>query len=559
MKKTHLYILSLLALLVSCYDDKGGNDFDTVLPDVIMEIPEEAYSAALGSQITITPLIETTIDENDLEFKWEVLGTELYNSQGRNFYSPLVNDEEQGKVLNYTCHLDSAVTALNTSYKCRLHAQQKSTGRDFYSTNTFTITISGITGLLVLHGDDNQCDVGVIEADEFTPEANSLPESPKATPALYSSANNGTKIEGKGKSIIHALQGDYYWGYSSVNYLYRIFAQTDKETVWMNSADLSYYGDWNSMFYLQDDRAVNSNKPKGFLICDDIWAAFDGDDVFMMQANQQPVFLFAEFTPETVCQDGNSFILAPFFEKVASKGVQYMAYSSSVNGKSQKGFVGISNSWLGNITPYTSLIDTKNDAVKFNPADMKADLIEMNTDDRQHVMAVLKGDTDNATYPNKFFAIDLYPNASSAGESGNQNVPQYIYDLSAQKDISYAIAFEFGATKNMCYYATPTDVYQYGVDGETLYAASKLDMTDGSALNISGEITMMKFLESPNVSTHYTEPILLVATYSGGSSALYALHIDTTTGKVVTAVKYDSSNVEGWNFGKIYDVNIKAI
>ena len=31
------------------------------------------------------------------------------------------------------------------------------------------------------------------------------------------------------------------------------------------------------------------------------------------------------------------------------------------------------------------------------------------------------------------------------------------------------------------------------------------------------------------------------------------------TGKVVKAVKYDESNVDGWAFGRIADVNIKGL
>ena len=60
------------------------------------------------------------------------------------------------------------------------------TGRNFYSTNTFTITIAGITGLLVLHGDDASSDIGILEAEEFTPSANSLPASPSAVTDMYS-------------------------------------------------------------------------------------------------------------------------------------------------------------------------------------------------------------------------------------------------------------------------------------------------------------------------------------------------------------------------------------
>ena len=84
-------------------------------------------------------------------------------------------------------------------------------------------------------------------------------------------------------------------------------------------------------------------------------------------------------------------------------------------------------------------------------------------------------------------------------------------------------------------------------------------MTDGSVISFSGEVTMMKLLNSPNITTHNTTPILLVATFDGAEAALYALHMDETTGKVLKKVRYGKDNVGGWNFGRISDVNIKGL
>ena len=70
---------------------------------------------------------------------------------------------------------------------------------------------------------------------------------------------------------------------------------------------------------------------------------------------------------------------------------------------------------------------------------------------------------------------------------------------------------------------------------------------------------MMKRLDSPAVTTHFSDEILLVATWNGTASSIYALYLDTMTGNVSKTVKYGADNVAGWNFGKIYDVNIKAL
>lgn len=134
-----IMVLMSLTFFTSCYDDQNGNDFDTVMSDVLIVIPETAYSGGLGQTITIEPQVNTDIPESDLEYYWEVRGSR-YNDQGRAFYASLVDMDKQGKTLNYTCKLDSNITSLNKSYKCRLRVHQKSTGRDFYSDAGFTIT-----------------------------------------------------------------------------------------------------------------------------------------------------------------------------------------------------------------------------------------------------------------------------------------------------------------------------------------------------------------------------------------------------------------------------------
>ena len=65
-------------------------------------------------------------------------------------------------------------------------------------------------------------------------------------------------------------------------------------------------------------------------------------------------------------------------------------YATTVNGQTRKGFLGITQTYSFN-PKYVKLLDTKADNVKFNPGDMKADLVVMRTDNREHVRAVLKG------------------------------------------------------------------------------------------------------------------------------------------------------------------------
>lgn len=566
MKQLYYTIFCLLTLpfLASCYDDKGGNDFDSPMQDVTMVIPGTAYSGPLGSTITITPKVETDIPESDLQFIWEANG-DLFNEVGRETYSPLLPEEQWQKVLTYTCQLDDNIADLNVSYEVRLHARQISTGRDFYSANTVTLTIEGISGLLVLHGDDNTSDVGVLSAEEFMPSTSSIPETPIVQSTLYSDANDGVTIAGRGEAIVQTTSA-----YMSPQYRdrARIYVKTDEEVVFLNYETLAYDGDWNSLFYLGGrPEQVNDGNPQGYVINGQNLAAFDGDDVFIAQpfGSSWP-YLFASYTPESACADGHAFTFLPFFTEVHYSGIQNMMYANSVDGdNTRKGFVGVSTSSdmsTGGYPGSSRLLDTKGDIVPFNPGDMKADLVQMKMDGRSHMLAVLKGDATHPDYPGQYFAVDLMPNpdtGSDTGESGYKSVPQYVYNISTFPGIADAIAFDFGTASNMSYYATPNAIYQYGFDGSTVYQPNVLNMSDGSALAITGEITMMKFLESPNVTTHNTEPILVVATWDGTNSAIYALHISTGDGKVLRAAKYDAETVDGWAFGRIADVNIKSV
>ena len=121
----------LVMALTSCYDDKGGNDFNSAMPDVSISIPESAYSGKIGDVINIDPVITTDIPETDLEYHWEVNGARS-NSYNRSTFVDLVDSAKQARQLQYVCHLDSNITNLSKSYSCRLRVHQKSTGRDFY-------------------------------------------------------------------------------------------------------------------------------------------------------------------------------------------------------------------------------------------------------------------------------------------------------------------------------------------------------------------------------------------------------------------------------------------
>lgn len=550
-------LLAMTFALAGCYDDQNGLDHDVTMEDVVITIPESAYSGSLGSTISITPEVKTSIAATDLEYHWEVSGART-NSQGREFFASLVNDEAQAETLNYTCHLDSNITTLNTSYECRLRVRQKSTGRDFYSADNFTITIEGLTGLMVLYADGSNSEIGVLQAEEFMPSSSSIPETPQATNGLFASNNGGQQLQGTPQSIMQ-MKVSTDWVSDAGKNRMRVWVRTSSENWWLDRNDLSVYGDWNAIFYLKGDRKVNDGDPKAVFLDESRAYVFDGDDMFRFQPAYVAALLFPEFTPETDFK-GNKYVFAPYFLNVTNySGYQAMAYANAVNGDyTRKGFVGLGN--IGGDAITTDFFDTANDDVPFNPGDMRATLVKMFTDSRGHVVAVLKGDANNAQYAGKYIFVDMDPSAANQGSSNFAGIPQCLCDMSSLASVSEATAFGFGSTQNMYYYATKSAVYRYGLDGTTLSPAQQLCMADGSAIQLDGEITMMKMMSDiKNVSRHDDDEILLVATYNGSRSTLYAFHLDTMTGNVNSMSAYSADNVSGWNFGKIADVYIKAI
>lgn len=567
MKKVFLYIVLFALVVTSCYDNQDSNDFDTALPDVSIMIPGDAFSTSIGGTITIDPVVETDISESDLEYRWEVLGDSL-NGEGHRAFFPLVDSLRQGKRLIYQGKFDSNITMLNSPYTCRLHVIQKSTGRDFYSANTFTITISGITGLMILHGDDDSCDIGILDAKTFTPMTLAEPDTPSVVPNLYS-GNNGRSIDGKPKSITQAVTYSlmaYAAYYTTINERGgKILVQTDKTAEWIDKESFNRIGDWNSVFYGADGEKQNSGKSGGIFAYQIYIFAFDGGSIFGMSPLQQKQFLFPETTPQTKFNDGNTYTFAPVYINTHDKQYTGMLWANSVNGdKSKKGFVGLRMPRPGYIKTYGVLLDSKDDEAAFNPGDMKADLIHMWHDNRGHVLAVLRGDADNVRFAGKIFAIDMYPSGAPIPNSTTpySGIGQYMYDLSGFVGIDNAISFVFGATKNQCYYATDATVWRYSLDAGAALQPEVLGMVDGSAWKPDGEITMMKLLDT---STDFTPTrdqdgsTLIVATYANGNATLWALHLDAMSGRINTAEKFDASTVPGWKFDKIKDVYIKAM
>lgn len=552
--KRNIHLLGILltaSMLSSCLNDKSGELLDNTsnLPDVNIVISESAYSANLGDTICITPDITTDIAESDLKYTWEAKGS-LTNKNNYATYSHLAD----GKDLNYICALDDNITNTNTAYSCRLHVTQVSTGRSFYS-EPFTITITGLSGLMILHDDGNESDLGFLHAADFVIATASQPSVSSAEPFYYSQTH-GCKMKGTGVQVIQSMPE--YCDMSSKVDRCRVLVRTTEEQWWLNRGDLTTFGNWDSMFYLPSSETQRESKPRGYVVCGQLSAIFDGDDCYIMQQTSDVYpYLYPVYSPKVYLADSTTLALDPFMIYVHYSGAQEMLFAHEVNGETRKAFVTINDGSLVNFPKYTRLIEAS-EAAPFDPSNMHADLVTMATNSSRHVLSILKGDDTHPTLAGKYMLADIDPS-----QSQNDKKPCYLQDLSSLDNISDARFFTIGTTSSMFYYATSNGVQNfYAYDGE-LYPQGALKTEAGRNVTFTGEITMMKWLEDPKtwLETRYTDSnqVLMVATWDGSAAHLYTLPINPTSGRAEKVIEYNARSTKGWNFGRIRDIYIKGL
>ena len=524
------FVLATAMLLVSCYDDKGNYDY-TVLELMEITFPSASYIIPIGESLSIVPEVRTTIPDDDLEYTWEV-GVD--NTVTKNYYQ--FWEFAKGKSLNRQFKVDDIFTAAG-SYSIRLHALQKSTGRHFYSPIT-NLQLTGLTGLLVLHGDDSQSDIGIISDTEFLIGSSQLIQR-QINPEYYSSANGGEKIPGKGKFITQ--RGG---GLNAENiYFHAIYAITDKGDVAATYGGMrKIEGGWNSLFY----GGLNKHQPEGLVqsissgLLTDRYVnllAFDGGEMFGTQADDP--FLMAEFGSENAML--KTYDMAPFI-LIASGWQDCTLLFDRIT----RGFIGVLN--FTNVYGKSELAASWYFPVEaagavFNPAQMNADLLWMGEGGVvNHALSVFRRDNGS------LFLAEI----NMVAGNKYSDIPVAVYEMDALPDIKNVIDFaaiKSGNTMYANYYATPSGVYRFTVDGKgTPIDAEQLHQLDGTPVSFGSEkVTKMK-LETLNGEQH-----LYVATFDEATKkgSVYTMTVDPTNGSVNSAINHYTG------FNRISDMFIK--
>lgn len=519
-----LYWIFFVAMAwCSCYDDKGNYDYRD-LEELSVAIKEEGpHNVLFGGTLALTSEVKTVIPETDLQYDWEIQWPSPW-------YNPFVS-VAQGRELNYKW--ENEELNVERAYTMRLHVTQLSNDRHFYSEGvTVNLRTSpSPTGLMVLHGDDRSCDIGIIEAPEFQLAAPASGFVTKTTPASYSAGNGGEKITGKGTGLWQT----YLSNSTSIPENIVVIALTDNGSALANSKTLANEGDWNDMFI----GGLNS-EAEGIYIDGSNMYVFDGGSIF-----KRNYYRFKVDVPTYDYDEGNEETGYRFYPYVFNITSSHSAIGQvQMFDKKTCGFVAVGQA--NNLSNLSSLKTGK--STPFDPGDMKADLVHWANGGQYGMLAVMKSKADGS-----YFIAEMDVEADDA-----ETFAKYKYDLAVAAPVDWA----FGTGRiNMCYYADAQGVYRFTVDGGNAVSPEKLTKEDNTEVTFDGDITLMKILKPTALggswsggSYYMNNKVMVVGTYGGsaGSGQLYSLELDENSGKVKSVLGV----YEG--FDRIEEVEIKG-
>lgn len=493
MKKMILYIC-LVLLTCGCYEDKGNYSYEE-FDEVAINLPGDRvdYEVSLGASLRIDTKVSITSEKEEFDYIWEIY-------YAGDFYQ-FTEGEQLECVFGPSEYVPSA-----GSYIIRLRVKHRTNGIQYYS-KLLTINVVGsTTGLLVLHGDQDSCDIALVRASEFLGTEPVEPIESQFYPNWYSSIN-GRRIPGEGLCVIHSYTSD-----TDPERCY-VIALTEDNGVCVDYKTGIKKMDYNELF----EGGLNKQQPKAFFAIDMNEVALDGGDIFVN-------------APSGAMWGGGSlFFSTPFIS--TEKNYYFAPYVFAVDGwnygadavlfdSNSCSFLQVQGFWGGS-TVISSFIETGTG--KFTLANMNAELLYMDRGGASgHHVAVMKDRTNG-----NIFAVELDFSADIP-----DNIPYARYDLNGMANVENAKAFGFGDNNpNMCYYASGSIIYRYLLLPDVQPESSLLTMADGKTpVSFDGEITMMKILKPNEVwgkfSYYMYNKIMVVGTWNGVEGTLYAFELD---------------------------------
>ena len=497
-----------------CYKDKGNYDY-TDLGGITVDVTSEIYEyrVTLGERLTIPMTVTSDIPEAELGYTWEV---------GVSSRFPAFTE---GKDLDYVVGPNEYFPSYGTFIvKLKVTRQVNGYSAAVYSP-LIRIIVGGESGLMVLHGSDTESDLAMITHPDFMINAGTQ-VAQNITYNLYSSANGGEKLPGKGVLAIQQHTPNSNATTSNVHIV------TDRTSVVAAAAGVVKKSDYVDLFYsLPGYPAFCKGDPQRFQFFGTTRVILDGGDLFVMNASSNPKISVR-----------NEFDGIPNY-KISKHS--YFNSGSYMFEETGRRFIYASTQGSGTLS-YTTYNSTRG---AFNVNDMQADLLffDRGGSSVNNYLGVFKEDDGT------IFLGEI--NFSAPDQDGN-TFARAKYGITDLPGFESAKFYALGSNSSLCYYATSTDVYHYAILGGGLTTTGRKLMMGTEQVPFSGEVTMMKILRplvtgaTTNVYQYHSR-MLLVGTYENNVGTLHAIVLDELSGSALSHKTYTG-------FGRIADANLKS-
>lgn len=524
MKTNSLFIIifSLAAMTISirCSDDKGNYDYVDI-NEVYVDTIGQKTSFVVGQYETleITPAIKFTQQnrpESDFTYKWIIYPNSYV--EANNTIAEVLSTEKNLKVT-----VNQAPLSIN--YVVVLYITDKETGAVSQMSYTVSVQASILSGIMVLHGNNNEYDLDYIA----TPNTVPVLETDRWFKNIYSEIS-GTKIKGD-HPFVSAIRRNN----TVIDYVY---AGTDGEFIQLSGKDFSKQYEGTALFKTEPSmifpQAIACENQAGRYYT----VLINNNKVHNINNRISPAwdYMFSyELEPETPVNGGVH--VAPYV--YMSDNQDYTSYTGAIifdNNSRKFLYIPVSideESKLKNFVTQSSSIDINN---------IGKQMLYMGKGYNGEAFCIFTDGVSRELYIINF---------NVAGVNLADNIQARKYTLDSRPEALSAKFYACGRNGNVFLYASGRNVYVYEYAGSEVAVKINNDFPEGE------EITCMRIYNPEGMSSlnDVAGTILYIATWNETEGKIYEFSINRTSGRL-------ENNKEPLNvftgLGKIEDIAVKV-
>lgn len=524
MKNIFLFIifssLVVMGLTISCSEDKGNYDYVDINETYVDTVGQKtSFVVGQYEELEINPIIKFTQQdrsENNFTYRWVIYPDSYIEA-----------NNTLAEVLSTEKNLKATITQapLSTNYAVVLYITDNETGLVSQMKYTVSIQASILSGIMILHGNNNEYDLDYIATRNAVP----VIETNRWIKNVYSEVT-GTKIRGT-NPFVSAIRRNN----TVIDYVY---VGAEGEFIQLSGKDFTKQYEGAALFKTQPSTIYPQT-----VACEN-----EGGRYYTVLINNNKVhninnrismaweYAFSyELEPETAVSGGLN--IAPYV--YMSDNQDYTSYTGAIifDNNSQKFlYIPVSideESKLKNFVTQTSSIDINN---------IGKEMLYMGKGYNGEAFSVFTDGTSRELYKINF-------NIAEVNLADNIQAQRYILDN--QPEALSSKFYACGRNGNVFLYASSRNVYVYE------YIGSGVAVKINNDFPADEEITCMRIYNPEGMSTlnDVAGTILYIATWTGTEGKIYEFAINRTSGRL-------ENNKEPMNvfsgFGKIEDIAIKV-